>query len=176
MSINKSTWTVLKTVLAGISVLSVVAILLTAWMAWSASPAESDRTDVQGLTASMEAASDGWVEVQNVCPEELDEPERLTAALFQGRWEKLARTAERIPPRRGEPEIHQVPESRHGPLIHGIQPEPRDALSPWKTLNLNFVNANVDGRSAGLSHPCSPANTRTSEGKRRTGNDVEAAG
>ncbi|HJX27287.1 MAG TPA: penicillin acylase family protein [Thermoanaerobaculia bacterium] len=62
-------------------------------------------------------------DVQDVYLEKLDNPERPTAAMFRGRWEKLTRTTERIPVKGAEPEVHEVLETRHGPLIHKVQPD-----------------------------------------------------
>lgn len=60
-------------------------------------------------------------DVQDVYLEKLDHPERPTAALFQGRWEKLTRITESIPVKGGEPEAFEVLATRHGPLIHKVQ-------------------------------------------------------
>ncbi|HEX7185754.1 MAG TPA: penicillin acylase family protein [Thermoanaerobaculia bacterium] len=62
-------------------------------------------------------------DVQDVYLEKLDHPERPTAALFQGRWEKLTRTAESIPVKGDKPEAFEVLATRHGPLIHKVQPD-----------------------------------------------------
>lgn len=62
-------------------------------------------------------------DVQDVYMEKLDDPEKPTAALFQGRWEKLSRIEEKIPVKGAQPETWAVLGTRHGPLIHKVQPD-----------------------------------------------------
>jgi penicillin amidase len=62
-------------------------------------------------------------DVQDVYLEKLDDPEKPTAALFQGRWEKLTRIEEKIPVKGAQAETLVVLGTRHGPLIHKIQPD-----------------------------------------------------
>jgi penicillin amidase len=66
-------------------------------------------------------------DVQDLYLERLDNPERPTAALFNGRWEKLSRVSESIPVKGAAPEAFEVLSTRHGPLIHKVLPDWRDA-------------------------------------------------
>ena len=62
-------------------------------------------------------------DVQDLYLEKLDNPERPTAALYQGRWEKLARISESIPVKGAAPEAFEVLATRHGPLMHRVIPD-----------------------------------------------------
>ena len=62
-------------------------------------------------------------DVQDVYLEKLDNPDRPTAALAQGRWEKLTRITESIPVKGAPAETFEVLATRHGPLIHKVLPD-----------------------------------------------------
>lgn len=62
-------------------------------------------------------------DVQDLYLEKLDDPGSPTAALFNGRWEKLSRIAESIPVKGGNPVPLEVLSTRHGPLIHAALPD-----------------------------------------------------
>jgi penicillin amidase len=62
-------------------------------------------------------------DVQDLYLEKLDNPKSPTAALFNGRWEKLSRVGESIPVKGGNPVPFEVLSTRHGPLIHAALPD-----------------------------------------------------